>query len=94
MERKRRFVGGQLHGTEIDIGMTVGTFLQYRKPEDFPTDPLRLEAYRTLKLSRKTPAGTQRRRFRVLRGIKRAQALQMTLRAPHVFWADPAATNN
>ncbi|WP_354676769.1 hypothetical protein [Cupriavidus plantarum] len=87
MERKRLFVGGQLHGTELPVGHTRVTVLQHRLPEDFPTDPLRIEEYRTLRLTRDTPEGKETKRFRVLRGIKRSKALRMTLRERDRFWA-------
>ena len=86
MERRRMFVGGQLHGIELPVGMTTTTALSYRPSDAFPTERMRADEYRTLKLERKTIEGTEQRRFRVLRGIKRAQALRMTLREPERFW--------
>lgn len=85
-EHKRMFVGCQLHGCERPVGMSKTTAHSYRLPEDFPTEPMRLDEYRTLKLRCKTPEGTKQRSFRVLRGIKRSQALRMTLREPERFW--------
>lgn len=80
------FVGGGLHGLELTVGMTKTTMVSYRLPDDFPSDALRMDEYRTLKLTLKTSAGTKHRRFRVLRGVKRSQALRMTRRESDRFW--------
>ncbi|MEX3694204.1 hypothetical protein AB3X91_37885 [Paraburkholderia sp. BR14263] len=85
-QRKRLFVGGHLHGHELPVGTATVTAIRYHSPEDFPTDPMRTDEYRTLKLTLKTPTGTKRQRFRVLRGIKRSRALRMTRSDPDRFW--------